>query len=153
MAISFAPIRYELLHGKYGAYLVEEIMRFPILNAAPVTIAATIFGTSSDKNTNGEKLKNNNIFVINISLQHSIAPANVILLAPPRYPKKQVDKNVMATKIIVHMKSINYFPKMNFPRDNGIVIIVFKLCSVYSLPNMYETTIAKRTILNMEPVN
>ena len=59
----------------------------------------------------------------------------------------------MATKIIVHIKSIKYFPKMNFPRDNGIVIIVFKLCSVYSLPNMYETTIAKRTILNMEPVN
>ena len=133
--------------------MVEEIMRFPILNAAPVTIAAIIFGTSSDKNTNGEKLKNNNIFVINISLQHSIAPANVILLTPPIYPKKQVDKNVMATKIIVHMKNIKYFPKMNFPRDNGIVIIVFKLCSVYSLPNMYETTIAKRTILNMEPVN
>ena len=41
--------------------MVEEIMRFPILNAAPVTIAAIIFGTSSDKNTNGEKLKNNNI--------------------------------------------------------------------------------------------
>ena len=98
LAISFAPIRYELLHGKYGAYLVEEIMRFPILNAAPVTIAATIFGTSSDKNTNGEKLKNNNIFVINISLQHSIAPANVILLAPLRYPKKQVDKNVQKSK-------------------------------------------------------
>ena len=74
--------------------MVEEIMRFPILNAAPVTIAAIIFGTSSDKNTNGEKLKNNNIFVINISLQHSIAPANVILLTPPIYPKKQVDKNV-----------------------------------------------------------
>ena len=92
MVISFAPIRYELLHGKYGAYLVEEIMRFPILNAAPVTIAATIFGTSSDKNTNGEKLKNNNIFVINISLQHSIAPANVILLAPPDIRRNRLIK-------------------------------------------------------------
>ena len=78
LAISFAPIRYELLQGKQGAYLVEEIMRFPMLNAAPVTIAATMFGTINDKNTNGVKLKNNKIFVINISLQHPIAPVSVI---------------------------------------------------------------------------
>lgn len=124
-----------------------------MLNAAPVTIAATMFGTINDKNTNGVKLKNNKIFVINISLQHPIAPVSVIWLTPPRYPKIHVDKNVIATKIIVHMKNIRYFPKMNFPWDMGIVIIVFKVCSVYSLPNMYETTIAKRTILNIDPVN
>ncbi len=53
---------------------------------------------------------------------------------PPRYAAITVPVNVIVVIMNAHMKNIRYFPINSFVLDNGVVNMVFKVCSVYSLP-------------------
>ncbi len=93
---------------------------------------------NNERNTNGENVKNNKTFAKRSFVKLSMNSFKVNPSRPAAKPKTSVDMLVTMVKIKIHAKNMRYFDSRNFPLDIGIVSIVFKVCSLYSLPKRYD---------------
>ncbi len=89
---------------------------------------------NNEMNTNGENVKNNKIFANSNSAKLFMNNCNVNPVSPAAKPNARVDRLVTTVKIKIQIKNMTYFETKNFPLDIGMVSIVFKVCSLYSLP-------------------
>ena len=115
---------------------------------APPTIAGTIFVITNDRKTNGENVKNSSTFAKRSWVKLSMNNFKLNPSRPAIKPKTSVDKLVTTVKIKIQTKNMTYLLNKKFPRDTGIVSIVLRVCSLYSLPNRYEIIIAKSRTAN-----
>jgi hypothetical protein len=89
---------------------------------------------NNEMNTNGENVKNNRTFANSNSKKLFINNPNVNPLSPATNPNARVDRLVTTVKIKIQIRNITYLEIKNFPLDIGTVSMVFKVCSLYSLP-------------------
>ncbi len=132
--ISPDAIRYGHIHGTNGAQLCPYTIRLTSASATPPTIAGTIFVTNSDMNTKGENVKNKSTFANRSCAKLSANSFKLNPSSPAIKPNTSVDRIVTTVKIIIHTKNMTYLLNMNFTLDTRIVSIVFRVCSLYSLP-------------------
>jgi hypothetical protein len=68
---------------------------------------------------------------------------------PAAKPNMSVERLVTTVRITIQTRNMTYLPIRNFPLDTGIVSIVFRVCSLYSLPNRYDMIIANIMTANI----
>ena len=68
---------------------------------------------------------------------------------PAAKPNMSVERLVTTVRITIQTRNMTYLLIRNFPLDTGIVSIVFRVCSLYSLPNRYDMIIANIMTANI----
>ena len=119
------------------------------VRTAPPIIAGIMLVIFSDMNTNGENVRNNSKLQYNNSLKLLIITFTINPVAPAIYPNNIAEILDTSVMISIHTRNIRYLLSINVVLDVGAVIMVFSVCSLYSLPNRYDIIIVNSNMMNI----